>query len=208
MKLSASGLAFLTKEEGIRRQVYNDATGKTISSYSDPGLKINGGTGYPTIGLGLALLSSDLRSRYAPYLGGGRAMSDSELNASIQEAIAPRERSVSAMLKRAVTQAQFDMLFSFYYNRGASSGFKTAVAALNAGDAEGAARAIAAAGERESVPHIAERRLREAAQFLAGSAAGIGSAGIWIAGGAAVLVLIATAVIVRRKRQRSITVQY
>jgi len=110
------------------------------------------------------------------------------------------------MLKRAITQSQFDALFSFYYNRGASSGFKAAVAALNAGDVAGAAKAIADAGDKEGVAYIAERRLREAAQFLADSAGVSKTTMFWVAGGIAGVLLLGLVIAKKRKNQRQISV--
>lgn len=132
-------------------------------------------------------------------------MSDAELAASMNEAIAPRERSVSAMLKRPVTQSQFDMLFSFYYNRGASRGFKAAVAALNVGDVAAAARAISSSSSAESVGHIAERRLREAAVFLKDNAEDAAGRAVTLYVGSSVvgLLLLGSFLAVRKwKKQR------
>ena len=164
--LSTAGQAWLEREEGVRRRVYNDKTGQPIASFSDPGLKLNGGAGYPTIGVGLALLTPELRDRYRAFLT--RDMTDAELRASLTEALTPRIAALNRMLTVPVTQDQFDALFSFYYNRGASDGLKAAVTRLNAGDAEGAAQAIADAQHRESNPNLRARRLREATLFRSG----------------------------------------
>lgn len=169
--LSASGRKFLEHEEGIRRTVYNDKTGKSIKDYSQATGKGGAHPGYPTIGLGLALLTDDLKTRYRKFLAKpvGRPMTDAELDASITEAIAPRARQLNNLLKRPVNQNQWDALFSFMYNRGAAGrGFPSVISEINSGESgweRKAAAYIAAAAAYESVPHIKARRLREAALF-------------------------------------------
>lgn len=192
--LSPAGLAFLRREEGIRGQVYNDATGKTISSFSDPGLKLNGGTGYPTIAMGLALLTPELRAQYAPYLGGGKVLSGADMDAAIDGALAPRVAQLNKMLTVDATQSQFDALFSFAYNRGfAGHGFPSAVAELNAGNPTAAAAYIAGAAAYETSPNIQGRRVREAALFSGGTtAAAVATAGT-SSGGTLLILAIAAA---------------
>lgn len=173
-------MQFLVKEEGVRNSVYNDATGRTITSYTDPGLKINGGTGYPTIGLGLALLTPELRAKYARYLGGREKLTGAALQASIREAIEPRERQLNALLRRAIPQSAFDALFSWLYNRGSGNKrLRAAIEKVNAGDMPGAAALIRAAGAAETVPHIVARRAREAAMFLSQGDSGLARGTRW-----------------------------
>ena len=45
MRMSTDGLKELIKSEGVRYQVYDDASGRTLFSYSDA-------IRYPTIGVG------------------------------------------------------------------------------------------------------------------------------------------------------------
>ena len=45
VKLSKEGFDRLSKHEGVRYQVYDDANGRVVSSYSEV-------MGYPTIGIG------------------------------------------------------------------------------------------------------------------------------------------------------------
>lgn len=200
--LSPAGLAFLRHEEGIRGQVYNDATGKTISSYSDPGLKLNGGTGYPTIAMGLALLTPELRAEYAPYLGGGKVLSGADMDRSIASALAPRVAQLNKMLTVKATQNQFDALFSFAYNRGfAGHGFPSAVAELNAGNPTAAAAYIAGAAAYETSPNIQGRRVREAALF-SGGATGEAVAAAGTSPGAGIVVAALLAAIVWKLKNR------
>lgn len=200
--VSPAGLAFLRAEEGVRSQVYNDATSRVISSYSDPGLKMNGqgGKGYPTIAMGLALITPELRAKYERYLGGREKLTGSALQAAIDEAIKPRERQLNNLLATVptVTQSQYDALFSWLYNRGAGNKqLKAAIALLRKGDAKGAAKAITAAGSSETVGHIAKRRAREAAMFLEGRVVTTVKWGVtfWVIGG-----LLAGALILRQRR--------
>lgn len=199
--LSADGLAFLTREEGIRTQVYNDATGAVLASYDDPGLKMNGGKGYPTIALGLALLTPELRAKYAPYLAGGARLTGAALAATIHDTIAPREQQLARLLAGIpATQQQFDALFSWVYNRGAGNPLLlAAIAKLRAGNRAAAAAAIAAAGAVEHVPYIAARRAREAAYFLGGGAAGSAAAAATSGTGIAVLGLLGATWLAYRK---------
>jgi len=112
--------------------MYDDATGKTISDPSDA-------TGYPTIGIGHKLTSTELK-RGTIKIG--------EMEVDWQKKLTPDQTKELVLqdLKHAVkaveknvdvelTQNQFDALVSFAFNIG-SSAFKNAgaIKALNAGN--------------------------------------------------------------------------
>ena len=201
--LSPEGFAFLKREEGIRGQVYNDATGRTISSFDDPGLKLNGGKGYPTIAMGLALLTPELRAQYARYLGGGDTLTGAALDAAIADTLTPRYAILNSLLTVDATQSQWDALFSFLYNRGAKGhGFPSAIAELNAGNPTAAAAYIAGAAAYETSANIQGRRLREAAMF-SGSSTARAAAGAATSGSGALIALLAAGAAVWYVRRRS-----
>lgn len=166
--LSKAGLDMLIKSEGIRGTIYDDKTGKSVSSYSEV-------QGYPTIALGL-YITPEMQSTYARYLKGGEILSGSALQDVIDKTIQPREQQLNKLLSGIpnVTQNQYDALFSWLFNRGASNKrLLNAIAKLRAGDVSGAGEDIAAAASAESVPYIAARRVQESVLFLTG--ANIGS---------------------------------
>jgi GH24 family phage-related lysozyme (muramidase) len=68
---SDEGLQELIQTEGVRYQVYDDATGKTVSSYSQV-------RGYPTIGVG-HLIKDKERSQFSQFLGGRQKMSKNQV---------------------------------------------------------------------------------------------------------------------------------
>lgn len=168
-ELSPAGLAFLQHEEGIRRTVYNDRTGLPIASYGLATGKDGAHPGYPTIGMGLALLTEELRARYVRHLAApaGRPMDDGELAACTREALEGRTRQLNELLTVAVSAHQWDALFSFMFNRGAHGhGFPSAIAETNAGNPGAAAAYIAGAARYETNLNIQARRRREAELYL------------------------------------------
>lgn len=171
MRLSDAGLAELRRTEGVIAQVYDDATGRVVSSWEQV-------KGYPTIALGRLIQPGD-RARFERYLGGREKLGGAELDAVIRETIEPRERQLSALITAPTTPGQFDALFSMMFNVGAGNKtFRAALAAHNARDAAEAARLIAAGtvtSKGKVVAGLVKRRAREAAAYA--SAAGQAIAG-------------------------------
>lgn len=172
MKLSDAGLEELRRTEGVRGQVYDDATGKTVASFEEV-------KGYPTIALG-RLIRPEERARFARYLGGREKLAGEELVAVVRETIEPRERQLTSLLTSPATQGQFDALFSLAFNTGfGNRSFKAAVAAHNAGDHAAAARAIAAGpttSKGRTLTGLVKRRAREAAAYAAAAGRAAGAA--------------------------------
>ena len=166
MRLSDEGLKELTRAEGVRSQVYDDATGKTVSSWEEV-------RGYPTIALGRLITPGD-RPRFGRYLGGREKLTGSALDDVIRDTIGSRERQLTTLLTVPTAQNQFDALFSMMFNTGAgNSTFKRALTAHNAKDHTEAARQIAAGTVTSKgvvIAGLVRRRAREAATYAAAAA--------------------------------------
>jgi len=166
MRLSDAGLAELRRTEGVIAQVYDDATGRVVSSWDQV-------KGYPTIALGRLIQPAE-RSRWERYLGGREKLTGADLDATIRETIEPREQQLSALLTSPTTQGQFDALFSMLFNVGSNNKtFRAALVAHNARNPVEAARLIAAGtvtSKGKVVAGLVKRRAREAAAYA--SAAG------------------------------------
>lgn len=180
MRLSDTGLKELTRAEGVRSQVYDDATGRTVSSWGEV-------RGYPTIALGRLITPGD-RPRFERYLGGREKLTGSALDDVIRDTIGSRERQLTTLLTVPTSQGQFDALFSMMFNTGAGNKtFKASLAAHNALNVIEAARQIAAGTVTSKgvvIAGLVRRRAREAAAYAAAAAGGVGPSG-WV--GAAIL---------------------
>ncbi len=163
-RLSKTGLDDLRRMEAMRLSVYDDATGKNISSYEEA-------KGFPTIGLGLLIDSAEKREKYRPYLGGRKADSDWMWEQSMAT-VRYFENALNRQLAGVkLTQSMFDSLFSLAWNTGAGSKtVKAAIAASRIPDYIAASKAIAAGpitSKGKVMEGLVKRRAKEAALFLA-----------------------------------------
>ena len=163
MKISSTLFEHMKKMEAIRPHVYDDATSKDVSDWSQ--LK-----GFPTIALGKKIEAAE-RAIYATYLKGKAKLEGSALQKVIDETFTPREKKLEAALKVPVTQSMFDALFSFSFNTGfGAKSFKNVLALVNAGDYTGAQQAIAngpSTSKGKSLPGLVARRKYESDLFAA-----------------------------------------
>lgn len=156
MRVSAEGLAFIKREEGLPRK---NSDGK-YPPYLDRAAK----PPVATIGYGMT------------HWPDGRKVSMDDAPITIEEAddhfrrtLQDYEMTVTNALTRKPTQAQFDAMVSLCWNIG-RGGFQgsTVVKRYNAGDIVGAAEAFAMWNKTGGQPHpvLTARRAREAAMFL------------------------------------------
>ena len=175
MKISSTLFEHMKKMEAIRPHVYDDATSKDVSDWSQ--LK-----GFPTIALGKKIEAAE-RAIYATYLKGKAKLEGSALQKVIDETFTPREKKLEAALKVPVTQSMFDALFSFSFNTGfGAKSFKNVLALVNAGDYTGAQQAIAngpSTSKGKSLPGLVARRKYESELF---AAEGLSPSGAALAG--------------------------
>lgn len=140
-KLSGEGRRWMFDLEGVRRQVYDDKTGETISSWEElnrPGKK----PGKPTIAAGRRIWPNEYHI-FEKYLGGRQSLTDSELEYWVNEPILTREPQLNSLLTGPTNQGQYDALFSFLYNCGQDSqDVKKAIRLHNEGKYADAALAI------------------------------------------------------------------
>ena len=147
MRMSAEGLAFLSAEEGLRLDPYNDSAG------------------HATIGIGHLIhhgpVTAADRQRFAGFT---RADAIRLLKADV----APREAAVTRLVKVPIGQNAFNALVSFVFNIGAPA-FEgsTMLRKLNAGDRPGAADELLR--WKVGGPGLIFRRQRERALFLSGA---------------------------------------
>ena len=160
-KISTTLLEELKKHEGVRSQVYDDLTGKAVSSYTEV-------TGAPTIAIGKKIQDHE-REGFKAYLKGKAELVGEALNRVIRDTIEPREKKLAGLIKVPVTQSMFDAVFSLAFNTGfGAKSFKGVLEKLNAGDYKGAQAAIAAGPQTSKgkvLPGLAKRRAFEAAMF-------------------------------------------
>lgn len=168
MRMSTDGLRRLIKSEGVRYQVYDDANGRVISSYSQA-------IRYPTIGVGHLIYRPgvvDQRSRFEKYLGGRQSMTENQVMDLLQEDLPKYEDPVSSKIEKPVTAEMFDALVSLAFNAGPNSkSVLNAIAAINNEDYQGASDAIRNGPKTsggELVQGLVKRRNEEADWFLSG----------------------------------------
>jgi len=161
MKISPSFFEHLKKTEAVRKIVYDDATGKEVSSYSEV-------KGAPTIAVGKKIQPHE-NDKFKKHLKGGAKLEGGALETVINETIEPREQFLTKKLAVPVTQGMFDALFSFMYNTGEyAKSFKGVLTKVNAGDYKGAQEAIANGPKTSGgkvMEGLAKRRAHEAALF-------------------------------------------
>ena len=125
MTVSLQGLRNLKKHEGSRSTVYDDKTGKSISSWDEC-------IGFPTIGVG-HLIQNNEKSAFSKFLKPG-AMSDSEIDNLLLKDLQERINGLNKKLKVKVSQNQFDSLLSMGFNTGfANPSFLKAIDLTNQG---------------------------------------------------------------------------
>jgi GH24 family phage-related lysozyme (muramidase) len=175
MKISSTLFEHMKKMEAIRPHVYDDATSKDVSDWSQL-------TGFPTIALGKKIEAAE-RAIYAAYLKGKAKLEGAALQKVIDETFKPREKKLTDAIKVPVTQSMFDALFSFSFNTGfGAKSFKNILAKVNAADYVGAQQALAngpSTSKGKSLPGLVARRKYESELF---AAEGLSPAGAPLAG--------------------------
>lgn len=168
MRMSKDGLKTLIKSEGVRYQVYDDANGRTLYSYSDA-------IRYPTIGVGHLIYKPggvDQRERFKEYLGGGKSMSEKQVMDLLREDLPKYEDPVAQKIQKPVTKQMFDALVSLAFNAGPNArAVNNAIAAINNEDYQGASDAIRNGPKTSGgtlVQGLVKRRNEEADWFLSG----------------------------------------
>jgi GH24 family phage-related lysozyme (muramidase) len=165
---SSAGLEKLIEHEGSIPYVYDDGDGTWpkahISSYSTQG--------YPTIGVGHLIRSTEYE-KYRPYLkGGGKLLSNSEMK-SLLAADVERvsEAPLRDQIQVPITQSMWDALVMQAFNTGAAArSIKNAVAAINREDYDAARDALLngpTSSKGRYLSALAKRRQYEADLFMA-----------------------------------------
>lgn len=165
-KVSESGLKEIISSESIRYEVYDDANGKPISSYSE--LK-----GYPTIGVGHRIKDNE-RTYFSKYLKGNGKLSKSQVMVLFSKDVPKYTQPVLKRINKPITQSMLDALVSLAYNAGPNAkSVKEATAKINELDYKGAAQAILNGPTKSKVkgkyvtrPGLVKRRKSEAKLFL------------------------------------------
>lgn len=118
MRLDAEGLAFLSREEGLRTSPYNDSQG------------------FATIGVGHLLHKSPVTAADASRFHGFTRADAIKL---LKSDVAGRERAVERLVKVRLNQNEFNALVSLVFNIGEGAfASSTVLRKLNAGDRRGA----------------------------------------------------------------------
>lgn len=144
MRLNAEGLAFLSREEGLRTVPYNDSAG------------------HATIGVGHLIhhgpvTAADLR-RY-------RGFTRADAIRLLKSDVASREKAVERLVRVPLNQNEFTALVSLVFNIGVGAfASSTVLRRLNVGDRRGAADAFLM--WRRGGPGLIFRRRRERVLFL------------------------------------------
>lgn len=164
MRISKEGRKELIASEGYRAQVYDDANGRIVSSYSQV-------SGYPTIGIG-HLITDKERNKFSKYLGGGKEMSESQVSRLLSKDIKRFTDHLNKELKIDVTQPMFDALTAYAFNIGVNSNFlKRTIEKINNKDFKGAASIILSGPTTSKgavLDGLVRRRQKESEQFLSG----------------------------------------
>lgn len=111
LNLSQEALQHLIKFEGVRYQVYDDATGKVVSSYSEV-------RGYPTIGVG-HLITDGERPQYSAYLVGAQSLSEEQVLNLLRSDVEQRaQKSLRPRVIVPITQSMWDAMIIQAFNTG------------------------------------------------------------------------------------------
>jgi lysozyme len=161
LTISQSGLIQLIKHEGSRATIYDDKTGKSISSYGVV-------QGFPTIGVGHLIKESE-KEKFKKYLNPGK-MSENEIKNLLIADLSERIKNLNKSLKVKVKQGQFDALLSMMFNTGSgNSSYKKALELTNEGKKESAARQIESGPKTSKgviLKGLEKRRKDEASWYL------------------------------------------
>lgn len=164
--VSNKGLQDLIGSEAIYFQVYDDNTGRIISSYEES-------IGGPTIGIG-HLIRSNEREYFSQFLGGRKEMTRKQVFDLFRKDVQAHVDPWIGTIKKPVTQEMIDALASLAFNVGVNSRtLKNAIEAINRKDYQAASDIIrdgpttnAATGQ--VMQGLVKRRNREADLFLSG----------------------------------------
>lgn len=165
--MTHKGHQLLAEFEGMRTQMYDDATGKTISNP-------NSAKGYATIGIG-HLLTSEEKRRGAIEINGElvdyrNGLSEDQVFALLDQDMQDAAAIVDKHVKVDLKPAQRDALISFAFNIGEGN-FKSsgAIKALNNGDIDGFLKRHAQwnKSKGKEMRGLTRRREAEAELFLA-----------------------------------------
>lgn len=172
MKISSTLFEHMKKMEAVRPNVYDDATGKDITSFASA-------SGNPTIALGKKIEEHEKPS-FAAYLKGKAKLEGAALKKVLDDTFRPREEKLTGLIKVPVTQSMFDAVFSFAFNTGfGAKSFKNILTKLNSGDYAGAKQAIASGpstANGKTLAGLVARRKYEADLFAAEGLAPKGAA--------------------------------
>ena len=162
MTISQDGLKRLKKHEGSRATVYDDKTGKGVSSWGEV-------AGFPTVGVG-HLIQNNEKAAFSKFLKPGK-MSDNEIDNLLLKDLQERINALNKKLKVKVSQNQFDSLLSMMFNTGgANKSFLKAISLTNEGKFKDAAAQIKS-GPKSSkgvvLAGLERRRNEEAETYLA-----------------------------------------
>jgi lysozyme len=162
MTISSGGLTRLKKHEGSRATVYDDKTGKSISSWGEC-------AGFPTIGVG-HLIQNNEKAAFSKFLKPGK-MSDNEIDNLLLKDLQARIDALNKKLKVKVSQNQFDALLSMMFNTGGGNkSFLKAVSLTNEGKFKDAAAQIKSGPKTSKgvvLAGLERRRNEEAETYLA-----------------------------------------
>jgi lysozyme len=162
MTISATGLKHLKRDEGSRATVYDDADGKSKSSWGEV-------SGFPTVGVG-HLIQNNERAAFSKYLKPGK-MSDDAIDNLLLSDLQSRIIALNKKLKVKVTQNQFDALLSMMFNTGAGNkSFLKAVSLTNEGkfkEASDQIRSGPKTSKGKELAGLVRRRNGEADTYMA-----------------------------------------
>ena len=160
MQMSDQGLEILKKMEGVRYQVYDDKTGKVVSSYQEV-------QGYPTIGVG-HLIKDKEREFYKEYLSGGKELTESQVNDLFRKDI-EKHTTFKNQISVPITQNMFDAMASFSFNAGPNALKQDGIIDLiNRKDYQSAGKKIKSSrvSALDDPNYLSNRRSKESELFL------------------------------------------
>ena len=160
--ISSGALKQLIKHEGSRATIYDDKTGKSISSYNQV-------KGFATIGVGHLINSNADREEFKKYLSPGK-MTENQIENLLLKDLERIMAKLNQSIKVKITQGQFDALLSMSFNTGAGNSFyKKALKLTNEGRNNEAARTIESGPKTSKGKELAglvRRRKHEAEVYL------------------------------------------
>ena len=164
MRFSKKGREELIKSEGVRKQVYDDWTGRIVSSYSQV-------TGFPTIGVG-HLINEDEKNKWKKYFKGGKELTSLQIDQLLKKDILRFTKPLNKELKAPVTQQMYDALVSYSFNVGNNSSWRRKIInKINEKDYNGAAEIMGmypTTSRGEVMSGLVKRRAKERDLFLSG----------------------------------------